>query len=217
MRACATTLAAEMTSAEHQLLVQTLVSLSGQRLHLEIGTAAGGTLCAMLAAFPADRRPSFVVVDPLKYFPNQLETIHRNLEDHRLDPTKVDFRAATSKKAFPAAARRGEQYDFILVDGCHRIESVTQDLKWTRLLAPGGFLCFHDYAPKFLGVKMPVDRFLKKHPNYRIAAQADSLLVVRKVAASDHLEVDLSDQIYARFWSIQHRINRKMNRWKRAA
>ena len=217
MRECATTMAAEMSSAEHQLLIESLVSLAGRRLHLEIGTAAGGTLCAMLGAFPAQDQPRFAVVDPLKYFPNQLETIQRNLREHQLDPEKVEFRAATSATAFPEAERAGDQFDFILVDGCHRIENVMCDLKWGRLLAPGGLICFHDYAPKFPGVKMSVDRLLKKHPNYVIEGHADTLLVVRKTAPSRTPEVDLSDEWYAKFWSVSHRVTRKINRWKRAA
>jgi predicted O-methyltransferase YrrM len=217
MRECATTLAAEMSTAEHQLLVESLVSLSGQGLHLEIGTAAGGTLCAMMAAFPADKCPKFVVIDPLKYFPNQLETIQRNLRDHHLDASKVEFRASSSAKAFPKAAAQHDEFDFILVDGCHRISSVMLDLKWTRLLKAGGLICFHDYKPKFPGVQMSVDRLLRRHPNYVIEGQADSLLVVRKRSASRSVEIDLSDEWFARFWSVSHRVTRKLKRLYRAA
>ena len=217
MRQCATSVAAEMSPAEHQLLIPSLVTLAGRRRHLEIGTAAGGTLCAMLQAFPTERRPDFVVVDPMRYFPNQQQTINRNLTDHQLDPSRVDFRAMTSKEAFPIASEHNEEFDFILVDGCHRIESVTQDLKWTRLLAPGGLVCFHDYSPNFPGVKMPVDRLVGKHPNYVIEGLADSLLVIRKTAESRSAEVDFSDQCFAQFWSVPQRVSRKLNRWKRAA
>ncbi|OYW22698.1 MAG: hypothetical protein B7Z55_04335, partial [Planctomycetales bacterium 12-60-4] len=79
MRACATTLAAEMTPAEHELLLATLRGLGGHGLHLEIGTAAGGTLCAMLGAFSDASRPPFVVVDPMRYFPQQLDLVRKNL------------------------------------------------------------------------------------------------------------------------------------------
>lgn len=217
MRQCAKTLAAEMTIAEHHLLISSLLSLNGHRPHLEIGTAAGGTLCAMLSAIPADTRPPFVVVDPLKYFPNQLETVHRNLIEHRIDPSTVEFRAMKSVKALRESERRGEQFDFILVDGCHKIQSVTSDLKWSRQLAVGGLICFHDYLPIYPGVKMSVDRFLRKHKNYTIAGHADSLLVMRKISPSPSLEIDMSDELFARFWSLSHRVARKWKRWKRAA
>lgn len=217
MRECATTLIPEMQAAEHRALIESLRSLNGQRLHLEIGTAAGGTLCAMLGAFPAEKRPRFVVVDPMRYFPNQLETVQRNLKLHNLDPSQVDFRAASSALAFPEAASRGDEFDFILVDGCHRIESVTRDLKWTRLLAPGGLVCFHDYEPGSPGVRLAVNRFLRKHPNYVIEKQVESLLFVRKKATSPALEVDLSDLLFAQCWKMPHRILRRFKRWSRAA
>lgn len=217
MRECAITLDPEMKPAEHQLLINSLLSLSGRRLHLEIGTAAGGTLCAMMQAFPADQRPQFVVVDPMKYFPEQLETVQRNLRQHQLDPSQVDFRAASSAQAFPEAVSRKDQFDFILIDGCHRIESVTLDLKWTRLLVSGGLVCFHDYEPGSPGVCLAVDRFLRKHPNYVVENHVESLLVIRKKSESPQPEIDLSDMLYAQCWKLPHRILRKLKRWNRAA
>jgi predicted O-methyltransferase YrrM len=217
MRECATTMVPEMKPAEHRLLIDSLTSLAGRRSHLEIGTAAGGTLCAMMNAFPADKRPQFVVVDPMKYFPNQLETVQKNLRQRQLDPSQVDFRTASSALAFPQAAERKNQFDFILVDGCHRIESVTLDLKWTRLLAPGGLICFHDYEPGSPGVCKAVDRFLRKHPNYVVEHHVESLLVVRKQSLSPLPEIDLSDVLYAQCWKVPHRILRKLKRWNRAA
>lgn len=217
MRECATTLIPEMRASEHGLLLETLVSLAGRRRHLEIGTAAGGTLCAMMGAFPNSQRPQFVVVDPMKYFPNQFDAIQKNLREHQLDPSQVDFRAASSAHAFPEAASRGDEFDFILVDGCHRIESVTLDLKWTRLLAVGGVVCFHDYEPGSPGVKLAVDRFLRKHSNYQVEKQVESLLVVRKKALSTTPEVDVTDLLYAQCWKLPHRILRKVKRWNRAA
>jgi predicted O-methyltransferase YrrM len=217
MRECAITMVPEMKPEEHRLLMDSLRSLGGRRLHLEIGTAAGGTLCAMMQAFPAERRPQFVVVDPMKYFPNQLETVQRNLRQHQLDPSQVDFRAASSAQAFPQSVERNDQFDFILVDGCHRIESVTLDLKWTRRLVPGGLICFHDYEPGSPGVCMAVDRFLRKHPNYVVENHVASLLVVRKKSPSPLPEIDLSDALYAQCWKLPHRILRKLKRWNRAA
>lgn len=171
----------------------------------------------MLSAIELEDRPPFVVVDPLNYFANQLETVHRNLIEHRIDPATVEFRATKSIRAFRTAERRGELFDFILVDGCHKIQSVTADLLWSRLLAVGGLICFHDYDPIYPGVKMPVDRFLRKNPNYKVVGHADSLLVIRKIVASTHREVDLSDKLYARFWSVSHRIARKWKRWRKKA
>ncbi len=217
MRRCATTLEAEMTPAEHDLLLQTLQQQGCEGLHLEIGTAAGGTLCAMLQAFPPADRPPFVVVDPMQYFPQQRALVEKNLWGHGLNPQEVDFRVTTSAAAFVEAAARQEAYRFMLIDGCHKIRSVMTDLKWTRLLAVGGIVCFHDYTPQHRGVWLAVNRFLSRHRGYEKVAQADSLLVVRKTAASTALEVSPADEWYAKAWYVPLQIERKWNKLRRAA
>jgi predicted O-methyltransferase YrrM len=217
MPRCATTLEAEMTAAEHALLLKTLRELGRTGRHLEIGTAAGGTLCAMLGAFPDDRRPPFAVVDPMTYFPQQLDKVGQNLRDHGFDPATIDFRVASSRAAFADAAARRDEFDFILIDGCHKIRSVMTDLKWTRLLAVGGVVCFHDVTPKHRGVWLAVHRFLSRHPNYQRIAQADSLLAVRKAAASAAPEITAADEWYARAWYLPLQIERKWQRYRKAA
>src|SRR5690606_6672651 len=156
----ATTLEAEMTAAEHELLLHTLKQQGPEGLHLEVGTAAGGTLCAMLGQFPEGERPTFVVVDPLQYFPQQRALIEKNLWNHGLNPQEVDLRVQTSASVFREAASRSESYDFMLIDGCHKIRSVVTFLKWARLLTVGGIVCFHDYTPRHRGVWLAVNRFL---------------------------------------------------------
>lgn len=217
MRRCATTLEAEMTSAEHELLLKTLREQGSAGLHLEIGTAAGGTLCAMLGAFAAGDRPRFVVVDPMQYFPDQPGIVRQNLEQHGLDATAVDFRMSSSAAAFTHAAGQQEAYRFMLIDGCHKIRSVMTDLKWTRLLDVGGLVCFHDYTPKHRGVWLAVNRFLSRNPGYQKVAQADSLLVVRKTAASVSQEVSATDEWYAQAWYLPLQIERKWQKLRKAA
>ena len=58
-----------MTAEEHDFLFELIRDrqLTGQ--HLEVGTAAGGTLCAMMQCFAEQSRPPFVVVDRMTYFP----------------------------------------------------------------------------------------------------------------------------------------------------
>jgi len=205
-----------MTPAEHQLLLQTLQQAPTEGLRLEIGTAAGGTLCAMLGSLPADQR-RFVVVDPMKYFPGQLDAVRKNLRDHQLDPATVDFRVSKSDIAFEDAAGRDESYSFMLIDGCHKIRSVTIDLKWTRLLSVGGVICFHDVVPELRGVWLAVQRFVSRHPNYEVIAQADSLLAVRKTAPSTTPEIDASDEWYARMWYLPLQVERKWKKLHKAA
>lgn len=213
MRECARSLQAEMSPAEHELLLSVLRRSGRRGLHLEVGTAAGGTLCTMLQSFPATERPRFVVIDPMTYFPQQLDTVVRNLLQHQLDPQGVDFRVATSRAAFQAAATSRETFDFMLIDACHKILSVTEDLKWLRLLNVGGIACFHDFTPKFRGVWLAVRRLLKGWKNYEVIGHAGSLLAVRKTSASTVPEVTLADEWYARTWYMPLQIERKWQKW----
>lgn len=201
VRSTAHTRAAEMTPEELVCLTELLRRRQFPGRHLEIGTAAGGTLCEMLRCFPAGRTPPFVVVDTMRYFPDQLEIVSSNLCDHGLDPAAVDFRIANSDTAFRRAEDAREIYDFMLIDGAHKIRYVTQDLRWTRLLSVGGRVCFHDYAPRCPGVVRAVDHFLNGHANYRRESLSGSLLVLEKTAISTAMEVGWTDLLWANLWS----------------
>lgn len=214
---CSVTLKPEMSVGEHQLLLSVLRLQAGRGKHLEIGTAAGGSLCAMLGSFSEKERPQFVVVDPMAYFPSQMDTVKRNLREHHLDPALVDFRIATSVTAFRQAETQHEEFGFILVDGCHKIRSVMNDLKWLSLLNVGGVVCFHDFLPKNPGVWLAVRRFLKRHQNYEVIGQVGSLLAVKKTAASIRPEVTALDQLYARLLYLPLQIERKLTKFRRAA
>jgi predicted O-methyltransferase YrrM len=183
MRASATTLEPEVSKNELARLVALLRAERFTGAHLEIGTAAGGTLRELMAAYPDATRPRFVVVDPMTYFPDQLAKVRRNLADAGLDPDRVDFRVAKSRPALGLAKRAGETFSFIFVDGAHKIRYVTEDLAWAGLLEPGGIVCFHDYGPAERGVMMAVDRFLARHRNYAVVDRVERLLIVRKLGA----------------------------------
>ena len=134
----------------------------------------------------------------MTYFPKQLALVHKNLRQHGLDPHRVDFRISDSKTAFLSAAQKGESFDFILVDGCHKLPYVTQDLRWMRLLNPGGTACFHDYSTKHPGVRIALDAFLKRYKNYEVRGLARSLLVVEKTGPSEEEEIRNSDLVLSR-------------------
>jgi predicted O-methyltransferase YrrM len=195
------TRASEMAPEELACLGMVLCQNLFRGRHLEIGTAAGGTLCAMMKCFPPDRLPHWVVVDTMCYFPDQLEIVRGNLRDHGLNPAGVDFRVTTSDAAFHQAEAAHETYDFMLIDGAHKIRYVMQDLRWTRLLTVGGHVCLHDYAPRCPGVVHAVDHFLHRHANYRRVTLAGSLLVLEKIAAAATPEVGWTDQFWANLWS----------------
>lgn len=196
-RPCAWTFDSELGASELDCVSKYLRQPGFEGPCLEVGTAAGGTLCAMMAYFPEAQRPRFVVVDNLRYFPGQLEVVRQNLRQHQLDPATVDFRECSSAAAFPRAEAAGERFGFILVDACHKVRQVTEDLRWTRLLRVGGVVCLHDYGGPHRGVTLAVDRFLRRHPNYRREELVGCLLVLRKTAASATPEIVARDHLWA--------------------
>ncbi|MDB4458975.1 class I SAM-dependent methyltransferase [bacterium] len=197
-RPSATTLDPEMSVEELSGMKGWLLSNQLKGTHLEIGTAAGGTLCFMMECFTAENRPPFSVVDTMSYFDDQIEIVKRNLSNHDLDANSVDFRTMASAEAFAQADAKQEKFDFILVDASHKIRHVMNDLRWMRLLNVGGIACFHDYIPVFKGVRWPIDRFLKRNSHFVRVGQAGSLLCIRKEREAASLEVTASD----RFWSL---------------
>lgn len=186
-------------------------------MHLEIGTAAGGTLWQMVEALPG-KDSKFVVVDPMRYFPKQFSIVKQNLRKHGVDPEQIDFRIQTSDEAFSSSEQLNERFDFIFVDGSHKLRYVTEDLRWSRLLNPGGTIAFHDYAPQFPGVQMAIDRFLSKYPNYSIRNHIDTLLVIEKTAPCPDQEVTWVDQAYASvltpYLQIRHSIGKRFRNRK---
>lgn len=169
--------------------------LSGD--HLEIGTAAGGTLCFLMSRYEASARPRFAVVDTMAYFEDQLGTVKRNLASHGLEADTVDFRITSSEAAFARAEAAGERFDFILVDASHKIRHVMNDLRWLRLLKVGGLACFHDYGTIFKGVTWPLDRIMARNPHLQKLGAGGTLLGLRKLREASRPEVTLADRLWA--------------------
>ncbi|MGA2617694.1 MAG: class I SAM-dependent methyltransferase [Thermoguttaceae bacterium] len=210
MRQCATTLEAEMTAEEHASLLRALRTPIPEGPCLEIGTAAGGTLWKMIQCLSHRDHLRFVVVDPMRYFPGQFDTVKRNLREHGVDPDGIDFRVATSVEAFRAAQAAGETFSLVVVDASHKVLRITEDLRWLRLLRPGGVACFHDYCRDFRGIQLALNRFLSRYHNYEWMELAGSLLSLRKTRCSDRREVDLADRLYACFMHLPLLIERKI-------
>lgn len=198
MRGSAVTLAPETSDADREVLLSALTNhqLSGK--HLEIGTAAGGTLRHLMLRYPHSERPQFVVVDPLTYFGNQREIVELNLVGGGIDPTTVDFRQSTSSAALGKALQENEQFSFIFIDAIHNAYNLTKDLAWTRMLEVGGIVAFHDYGTeKFPGVTWAVDRFLAHHKNYQVLEVGGVTLVARKTTESIGPEPSILDRALA--------------------
>ena len=199
MRKSANTLDSEMSSEEILCLTQTLRENAFEGAHLEVGTAAGGTLCEMMKATHQreSQAPRWVVVDPMNYFENQLETVKKNMANHGIPANAADIRAQRSSSAWAEAEEKGETFDFILIDASHKIKHVTEDLRWARRLTMGGVLAMHDYTEPNNHVRTAVDRFTRKHPNYQTIGQAGSLIVLRKTSQSKTKEISDGDQLLA--------------------
>jgi hypothetical protein len=196
-RSIAKTLKPEMSAVELEGLESWIRDAVPTGRHLEIGTAAGGTLVFLMQQYAPDARPPFTVVDTMAYFDNQLEIVKGNLRDNQLNPDRVNFQIMRSSAAFAAAEERGDRFDFILVDASHKIRYVMDDMRWLRLLNVGGIACFHDYKEKFPGVQLPVDRFLRRNSHFKIVGQAGSLLCMRRDGSSSRREVTCWDRLWA--------------------
>ncbi|ARM30265.1 class I SAM-dependent methyltransferase [Prosthecochloris sp. HL-130-GSB] len=196
MRACAQTLSSELTARERGFLTDLLQTRTLSGTYLEIGTAAGGTLVEMIRACREHQYQRFVVVDPMTYFNDQLNLVRKNLQQNGIDPDQIDIRVKNSDQAFLEAVENKEEFDFILIDGNHRIKYVMQDLRWAQLLRKGGLLCLHDYAPHEKGVKLAANRFIRKNPHYRRLGLHDTLLALQKTGSVGQ-EVTTSDLVWA--------------------
>jgi hypothetical protein len=182
-----------ISKAELVALVGLLKAARLEGPHLEIGTAKGGTLRELMLAYPSVRRPPFVSVDTFDYFPNQRAVVERNLASGGIDPSAVDFRVSTSWQALRRALRERERFAFIFIDADHNADHVMQDLRWTRLLETGGYVCLHDYQPGFPGVVWAVKRFLRCNGGYRMVNLIETLIIVRKEQAPIRPEVTMID------------------------
>jgi len=200
-RISATTLESECTQEERALLRRILSDHELRGRHLEIGTAAGGTLKELIGIYMnRPERPQFVVIDPLTYFENQLSKIQANLKSAGIDPDSVAFWQGTSTDFLARERASGVGFDFVFIDGDHRAYPVMVDLQWADMVNPGGFICLHDRSEKFPGVGWAIDRFLSRSPEFSFVQQAGTLVVLRKNIDRQGSFVTASD-LWAAWWS----------------
>lgn len=102
---------------------------------LEIGTALGYSACLMATAAP---QAHITTLNPKDGEYEKARTALRI----RSNVTVVK---QTSQEWY--AARRGELYDLIFVDGDHSYNVVLHDSQFFNWLRPGGLILFHDYSP----------------------------------------------------------------------
>lgn len=177
-RPCATEFTSELTRNELDALCAIIRDRALPGRHLEIGTAAGGTLCEMMRA--AAHRPPFVVIDPMTYFPNQREAVERNLAAAGIPLEQADIRVSRSWDEFHRTRAADERFDFVLIDGTHKFRYVIQDLHWAGRVNVGGVIALHDYTPQIRAVQSAANHFLSRNANYRRVQLVDSLLILEK-------------------------------------
>lgn len=214
MRRSAITLESEISDMERNGLFAVLKNLALKGTHLEIGTAAGGTLCEIYNFYKSTggKVPNFWVVDPMQYFPDQLNIVKKNLISHGVNLASIRFLESISSVAIKKAYIENPAFDFILIDGSHKRKYVTQDLIWTRFLKKGGILCAHDYSPRFPGVQKSIDLFLKKYKNYKLISVTESLIVIRKMDATKSSEITNMMMLTAAIGGFIQQISSSINK-----
>lgn len=204
MRKCASTLESEMSTNETDSLIEALARSEFTGTHLEIGTAAGGTLCKIVKHYlmRSSKVPKFLVIDSFKYFPDQFELVKRNLKQNGIDESLISFHKANSYDVFNESDTNGLELDFILIDANHKLKYVIADLRFTRFLRSGGILCVHDYSLKHRGVYIACNHFMKKYENYSLISKVGSLLILKKERESKSLEISLFTLLMANVLNI---------------
>ena len=155
-------------------------------------------------------------IPSISYFPNQIEKVHQNLLNSKIDVGRVEFWQGITDSQFPITVKQGLSFKFIFIDGDHKAYPVMNDLRWMELLEVGGVACFHDYCDKFPGVAWSLNHFLSKNDEFNMILEAETLRVIRrdgeKIVPVNRLDLFKSKimQIYLRLRrSIRKRLVRK--------
>jgi predicted O-methyltransferase YrrM len=146
---------AKLTPSERMLLFTLIYSLRPER-YLEIGTLKGGSAMLVAAAMDAADYPGRIVC--VDKSPQVSPEIWDRLK------SRASMVVGDAKDVLPEAQRiAGAPFDFIFIDGDHREDPVVRDAtKAAAVLAPGGYMLFHD---SFYGeVARAVDRFVLRKP-----------------------------------------------------
>ncbi len=147
--------AKDVTPWQHRgeiLELARIIAAKKPRTVLEIGTASGGTL--FLAACLSDDDALIVSIDlPDGLFGGGYPAWKRPLyQSFRRERQRIELIQGDSHdpEVFTELENilEGRTIDYLFIDGDHTYAGVRQDFEdYSRLLAPGGIVAFHDIAP----------------------------------------------------------------------
>lgn len=213
MRRSGIDLSSECDAVEIEALKQAITLAPSNGDALELGTAAGGTLKELIKfSKSSGKNYQFHVIDPMTYYPDQLEKVKDNLKSAEINPDEVDFFVGTSDDLLKSNQFHNLSLSFIFIDGDHRAYPLMKDLRILKNLQEGGIACFHDYKERFPGVIWSLDYFLKKNSNYEYISKQNSLVTIRKLGETDTTEVSTLDLIGAKIFQYQHKYKRSIQK-----
>jgi predicted O-methyltransferase YrrM len=144
-----------------------------------------GSMCGIIAMSLAEKYPNrhFTCVDAFEAghgtIAGEKQTFLRNLRDHNLN--NVELVEGDSLKIVPTLPG---PFDVIFIDGNHSYEYVFGDaLNCWRLLAPNGFIVFHDYGCVEETTEA-VNQFLKDTGGQAVEKVSSVAVICKSVDAS---------------------------------
>jgi predicted O-methyltransferase YrrM len=130
----------EFTSCNRsQLLEKFLKVRDHAKAVLEIGVCRNNDKSST-HVFLQNKKPDTVYIGIDLNDKSFLHELGPNIHTFAADSSKIDANMDRAKELGV------EQFDFILIDGLHSINQVYKDWEYTRWLAPGGIVAFHDTA-----------------------------------------------------------------------
>jgi hypothetical protein len=145
--------------------LRSLISMSQPKTTLEIGCAEG--VSSMVICDAIGRENKHTILDPNQsgHWKNMgVNNLKKaGLENFTLIEDYSEF-------VLPELLRKGEQYDFIFVDGWHTFDHVMLEFFYiNRLLPIGGVVAFDDVALISLNRLM---RYISNYPNFKVIGSA---------------------------------------------
>lgn len=117
-----------------------IVENEGMSSGVQLGVERGIFSAQLLDRWQSCKR--FVLVD-LWAPPYDFQS---EVDGRLVNYTNVNIETCKDRRASCADKYRGEQFDFIYIDGRHDYKGVSEDLEqWWPLLRPGGIFAGHDY------------------------------------------------------------------------